>query len=1129
MKLQNLTVIFIIIILPIILLLSLYISSGLKTIKYQALYDDGIITATQDAIQAYEINSLKNKYSDNAEIKRSIIKSSVKMLEQSLCNTCNISSYNVNEIEEYIPAVLFGMRNGFYLYSPSDDGNNQHSLKNYVYYSEEINSDTSGKKAEGAIIIYHLDSYIEVSGWFKDVYESKEGYLINSGEVEFFISSSKCDSEAFYEAYMGEVARGNTLITNDYKITYYGTNIDTADSLAVSYFVDNYIFSEWFKNNIDLNKYTYLNVWNTTTTNDPEDPESAFSMHKKEVIRNKIQNVLNSTITAYSRRTYGQEYKMPKLSEEDWEKIYTDVSVITFFQGKKIGFTTYNGYCVLNSNNNYELINPNLLYFSTDDSGDYNINTTEDYYHDIRCNTIASLTPTQIKQGTGLTNITTLRGWKIGRFKKKDLSDPDEPYGYNATTGKIETVNYGWERLECACYDCINGSNIANLTVYDYIKVATTGSSTTSATDFLKESYWTSLARERAKLTLDQQIETSIEVTKTASSSIVTTSNPNVKYTIEIKNNTIKEEYIRIMDYAVGSDIINVSKTSFPISLALGPTATATITYDGTLSDGNNDGVVTNRVEVYVDATMECYAEETVKVEKSSLAIAMTASKSTVPSGTEVEYTITVNNKASIPDTVTIESDFITGGIPKVWENVNVPGNGTITLTHKQTVSGNTGEEITNTAEITKSSIAGGSSPGKKAQATVKIANTDLTVEKEVSSEKVHYGDSVTYTITITNNASIDDKIKITDTFDSSKIKNISNLKVNGISTISVGTSGGFTISDIAISASGGKVEITYDAKIYGNIGEKIENKVTVESTLSGTSEDIAKTTVIDTEVETELAASVDAQNIILAFDVSNSLILDGYETYIDVCTGFVEDVKNMCDSHDELNLVGGYVLAETAYGMYGGDTLCNEWPYRLRLGTGTNYKSVLKNIYDFLKNRNEEYRRNTTIIFFSDGYPTLGWVDVKYPGSTTGGRSVWSDIIDYTDDLKDWGVTICCLGYKGANGDGLRIMASNGRYYNSNNLSTLFETVFKSIFPEIDDQGTIETAGGVIESLKYVDKISKIEVGSTVYEGASLTSFLSSRLKNIKAVTEGGKTYQTGSLDLTGISAEHKVKITFK
>ena len=66
------------------------------------------------------------------------------MFERSLCNTCNISAYNTDEIEDYIPAMLFGMYDGFYLYAPSlnpDTDRYEHSLKNYVYYSELLDEE----------------------------------------------------------------------------------------------------------------------------------------------------------------------------------------------------------------------------------------------------------------------------------------------------------------------------------------------------------------------------------------------------------------------------------------------------------------------------------------------------------------------------------------------------------------------------------------------------------------------------------------------------------------------------------------------------------------------------------------------------------------------------------------------------------------------------------------------------------------------------------------------------------------------------------------------------------------------------------------------------------------------------
>lgn len=420
MKLQNLTVIFVIVIIPVILLVSLYITNGLKTIKYQTIYDSGLLTATHDAIYAFELNTTNDAYSDNAETKRNILKSSVKAFERSLCNTCGISSYNTNEIEEYIPAIMFGMYDGFYIYAPSltSNGKYKHSLKNYVYYSEEINNIT---------IRYSLDSYITVSGDFSNGYETKEGYLM-------VLDGSESDGKK-----------------------YKGIDIYDTDTDAIKYYKEAYEFTNWFKENV--NKKIDADYLKIDNSNDPEDENSAFTQHKREVMKNKIEQVLNSTITAYSNRTTTTNvYKMPKLNSYDWEKIYSNISMVTFFQGKNIGLTNYNGYCVLNSTNSNEYVNPNLMYFINDDT-----------YHDIRCTNISEINSYS-------------EGYRIGKYQKRKELVTDQ----NGNT----SYKYTYEHNENACYNCINGQLSSNASVYSYVR-------NTQTKDEIKSSYFTSLARER--------------------------------------------------------------------------------------------------------------------------------------------------------------------------------------------------------------------------------------------------------------------------------------------------------------------------------------------------------------------------------------------------------------------------------------------------------------------------------------------------------------------------------------------------------------------------------------------------------------------------------------------------------
>ena len=93
MKLQSLTIIFIIIILPVVLVLSAYIGYEIKTIEKQNMYNTGIISATHDAIFSFEINSKNDKYSNNAQTKRDVLKSAVKTFENSLSVNCNLGIY----------------------------------------------------------------------------------------------------------------------------------------------------------------------------------------------------------------------------------------------------------------------------------------------------------------------------------------------------------------------------------------------------------------------------------------------------------------------------------------------------------------------------------------------------------------------------------------------------------------------------------------------------------------------------------------------------------------------------------------------------------------------------------------------------------------------------------------------------------------------------------------------------------------------------------------------------------------------------------------------------------------------------------------------------------------------------
>lgn len=458
MKLQTLTVIFIIIILPVVLVLSTYIGYELKTIKKQNMYNTGIATATHDAIFAFELNTKNDNYSNNAEYKRINVKSAIKTFENSFSKTCNIGVVSSSEIEKYIPAMLFGLYDGFYMYAPSriDDDSYKHNLRNYVYYSEQIpNTDI--------VIRYTLDNYVAVSGTIDGKYKTMAGYLVTGTWDD---STKKYNDIQIPE----ETLKYNKLQENaDGSISI--TETTTTSTSAQTYYKEAIEFTRKFKkmieDNLSVSDSRYI-----TDSNDPEDENSAFVTHKREIIRNKIESTLNSSITAYANIS-GKEYKMPKLSEEDWEKIYNNISVITFIQGLDLGMKKYNNYCVLNSTNNSEFVNPNLMYF-IDNSG---------VYHDIKCESL----------NTG-SNINA--GYKIGDFATTryeiQVQDADGRPQTDSSGNPVMSTKYYYKHNEYACYDCINGGGKSRTStnIYDYINKADTP-------DTIKKAYYTSLARER--------------------------------------------------------------------------------------------------------------------------------------------------------------------------------------------------------------------------------------------------------------------------------------------------------------------------------------------------------------------------------------------------------------------------------------------------------------------------------------------------------------------------------------------------------------------------------------------------------------------------------------------------------
>ena len=198
MKLQNLAVIFIIIILPISVVLANYTANRVQTLRLQISYDEKLDNATADAVEAFQINTFNGDESIFANYKIENIEAAVNAFYTSVRTNFSMSGYNNKAIEEFIPAVVFILYDGYYIYSPYtntwdeetntitdnyrqsggeptySNGETLFGLKPYVYYSCRY---VSGNL--DVVITYSLDNYVSIKGTNGSEVIDVKGYLLS--------------------------------------------------------------------------------------------------------------------------------------------------------------------------------------------------------------------------------------------------------------------------------------------------------------------------------------------------------------------------------------------------------------------------------------------------------------------------------------------------------------------------------------------------------------------------------------------------------------------------------------------------------------------------------------------------------------------------------------------------------------------------------------------------------------------------------------------------------------------------------------------------------------------------------------------------------------------------------------
>lgn len=119
MKLQSFSVVFVLIVIPLILVLTYYIQLQINTITLQNEYDSYLLGATYDAMSSFEINTANEDLSSVSDSLRTIIEASSNVFINTLSTNLGMSNASKSYVEPNIPALLYTLYDGYYIYAPT--------------------------------------------------------------------------------------------------------------------------------------------------------------------------------------------------------------------------------------------------------------------------------------------------------------------------------------------------------------------------------------------------------------------------------------------------------------------------------------------------------------------------------------------------------------------------------------------------------------------------------------------------------------------------------------------------------------------------------------------------------------------------------------------------------------------------------------------------------------------------------------------------------------------------------------------------------------------------------------------------------------------------------------------------
>ena len=223
MKIENLAMIFVIIIIPIALVLSVLTQYQIQTLNTQTLYDNKLTSATYDALKAFQLNASNSTTSDLSNSKIRDLEASVETFRNSIMSTFELNGYTEEDLNKTYENISVSFKNGETQTLNKDNVNDYYDSKTGEPY-QPIYLESSLTDSDGTIrktLSKPQLAYLNCKNWY-DLYraENIKGkqfveqsiFSIYNGDNNYYRKAAKIsiDKET-YTLWKNRIAGGKEL------------------------------------------------------------------------------------------------------------------------------------------------------------------------------------------------------------------------------------------------------------------------------------------------------------------------------------------------------------------------------------------------------------------------------------------------------------------------------------------------------------------------------------------------------------------------------------------------------------------------------------------------------------------------------------------------------------------------------------------------------------------------------------------------------------------------------------------------------------------------------------------------------------------------------------------------------